>query len=101
MTKREEVARALGKARAEYLGSKAIQAAHPEGCDLYTLDAVLAALREPSEGMIQRGHHKIDWCRDEQDTSTPDGYAGAGTTCRQDLTDAWQAMIDQIPKEGK
>jgi hypothetical protein len=56
---------------------------------------------EPSEEMILKGHHQIDWCRDKQDTSVPEhetqrwkfGNKTGGTTCGDDIRDAYRAML--------
>ena len=57
--------------------------------------------REPTEAMIRAMHHQIDWCRNDQDTSDPVkpdqklviGGESFGTYCRDDLVDAYRAML--------
>lgn len=63
--------------------------------------------REPTEAMIFAMHHQIDWCRDDQNTyaleHTSQTDNGIGTTCKQDILDAYRAMISAAPlpqKEG-
>lgn len=56
--------------------------------------------REPTEDMIQEAHRQIDWCRNEENTHRPDHPSqtnGGGTSCRQDLIDAWDAMLAAAP----
>lgn len=57
--------------------------------------------REPTPAMIRAGHHQIDWCRNDQNTSEPehesqyDFHLGikAGTSCGEDIVDAYHAML--------
>jgi hypothetical protein len=61
---------------------------------------------EPTEEMILKGHHQIDWCRDKQDTSVPEhetqrwtvGKETGGTTCGDDIRDAYRAMLSANQK---
>lgn len=61
---------------------------------------------EPTEAMLAKGHHMIDWSRTDQPTNTNDNPlqkpGGVGTNCKEDLRDAWRAMIDArpLPTEG-
>ena len=60
---------------------------------------------EPTEEMLAAGHREIDWCRNNQNTHTNDHptqtRGGIGTTCKQDLIDAWGAMLAASPtREG-
>jgi hypothetical protein len=56
---------------------------------------------EPTPEMIRAGHHQIDWCRDKQNTSEPDhpsqketiGGEATGTSCADDVRDAYRAML--------
>lgn len=56
---------------------------------------------EPTEAMLAKGHHMIDWWRTDQPTNTNDNPlqkpGGVGTNCKEDLQDAWRAMIDARP----
>lgn len=75
----------------------------PEGMQLVPKD--------PTPEMILAGHQQIDWCRDGQNTQWPvhssqvavldkqgnDTGLNAGTTCEQDLTDAYRAMLAVAP----
>ncbi len=60
--------------------------------------------REPTEAMIWAGHHEIDWCRNGQATHIPDHPSqiddGVGTTCKQDICDAWIAMLNAASSNG-
>lgn len=57
--------------------------------------------REPTEAMLAAGHQQIDWWRDGQETLTNDHQSqtpgGVGTNCKQDLQDAWKAMLEALP----
>lgn len=57
--------------------------------------------KEPTPEMIFNGHHQIDWCRNDQNTHEvehPSQTAdGIGTTCGQDILDAWRAMLSAVP----
>ena len=57
--------------------------------------------REPTEAMLAAGHQQIDWCRNGQRTLTTDDPSqtpgGVGTNCKQDLQDAWKAMLEALP----
>lgn len=54
---------------------------------------------EPTEEMLRAGHRQIDWCRDGQDTRFGEPLRGpiVGTTCKQDLLDAWSDMLSAAP----
>ena len=66
--------------------------------------------KEPTDAMLMAGHRCIDWCRDGQNTYDNEDLSqtevkideivigNAGTTCKQDLIDAWQAMLAAAPK---
>ena len=66
--------------------------------------------KEPTDAMLMAGHRCIDWCRDGQNTYDNEDVSqtevkideivigNAGTTCKQDLIDAWQAMLAAAPK---
>lgn len=64
------------------------------------VDMVLVP-REPTDEMLKAGHQQIDWCRNTQRTATYDdpsqkeviGGKPVGTTCKEDLRDAWHAML--------
>lgn len=70
-----------------------------------TLDDLKAALADhglvavpanPTDVMLQAGHQEIDWCRSDQDTSQYDHVTQnmwGGTNCKQDVDDAYRAMI--------
>lgn len=52
--------------------------------------------REPTEAMLSKGHREIDWHRDGQSTfpnEHPSQTDAGGTSCKQDLIDAWKAML--------
>lgn len=53
----------------------------------------------PTEEMLRAGHQQIDWCRDGQDTRFGEPLRGpiVGTTCKQDLLDAWSDMLSAAP----
>jgi hypothetical protein len=58
---------------------------------------------EPTERMISRGHHRIDFDRSQQSTFDPHdksqrGALQAGTTCAEDVREAYQAMLAAAPK---
>lgn len=67
--------------------------------------------REPTRAMLEAGHQQIDWSRSDVNTNTMDHpsqtevwidgkvVAHAGSTCEEDLRDAWAAMIAAAPKE--
>lgn len=60
--------------------------------------------RIPTQAMILAGHHQIDWCRDDQQTHVPEHpsqHEGVGTTCKQDICDAWTAMLTAATKDGE
>lgn len=63
----------------------------------YLGDTHVDVPREPTEKMIYVMHHQIDWCRDDQDTHVPEHPSqtdnGIGTTCKQDICDAYKAAI--------
>lgn len=63
----------------------------------YLGDTHVDVPREPTEKMIYVMHHQIDWCRDDQDTHVPEHPSqtdnGIGTTCKQDICDAYEAAI--------
>lgn len=60
---------------------------------------------KPTPEMLLAGHHKIDWCRDGQKTNVMEDPSQVevisghtiGTTCKQDLADAWEAMLAAAP----
>ena len=60
--------------------------------------------REPTDEMLLKGHHQIDWWRDDQPTNTNDDPlqkpGGVGTTCKEDLLDAYRAMLSAAPSPG-
>ena len=60
--------------------------------------------REPTDEMLLKGHHQIDWGRDDQPTNTNDDPlqkpGGVGTTCKEDLRDAYRAMLSAAPSPG-
>ena len=60
--------------------------------------------REPTDEMLLKGHHQIDWGRDDQPTNTNDDPlqkpGGVGTTCKEDLRDAYRAMLSSAPSPG-
>ena len=60
--------------------------------------------REPTDEMLLKGHHQIDWGRDDQPTNTNDDplqkLGGVGTTCKEDLRDAYRAMLAAAPSPG-
>jgi len=78
--------------------AKAIRALEP------TSGEYVVVPREPTEAMILAGHHQIDWCRDDQQTHIPEHpsqqHEGLGTTCKQDICDAWTAMLNAATKDG-
>jgi hypothetical protein len=55
--------------------------------------------------MIHAGHHQIDWCRNDQATHLPEHPSqtdnGVGTTCKQDICDAWSAMLAASDREER
>jgi hypothetical protein len=58
---------------------------------------------EPTAKMISRGHHRIDFDRSQQNTFDPNdekqrGEFQAGTTCGEDVREAYQAMLAAAPK---
>ncbi len=58
---------------------------------------------EPTEKMIYRGHHRIDFDRSVQNTFDPHdenqrGSLRTGTTCAEDVREAYQAMLGAAPK---
>lgn len=58
-------------------------------------DVVLVP-REPTEAMIVAGHREIDWCRNDQNTHRPGHPSqteGGGSSCGDDVRDAYRAMI--------
>jgi hypothetical protein len=80
--------------RAEVLRSEAAVAV-PQGWRLVPI--------EPTAKMISRGHHRIDFDRSQQDTFDPNdekqrGEFQAGTTCGEDVREAYQAMLAAAPK---
>jgi hypothetical protein len=51
---------------------------------------------EPAEILIKAMHREIDWCRDDQNTyhlEHESQIEGSGTSCKEDLIDAYKAMI--------
>lgn len=60
--------------------------------------------REPTLHMLERGHHKIDFDRSDQNTeqmvhpSHFDAETGAGTSIETDMRDAWAAMLAAAPQ---
>lgn len=51
---------------------------------------------EPTEEMLRVMHDQIDWCREDQNTNIydhPSQSEDGGTNCRQDLIDAYRAML--------
>lgn len=59
--------------------------------------AAIAAMREPTEAMIEVGNDQIDWWRgthEKEWAPMPED----STTCEEDVKDAYQAMIDAILK---
>lgn len=59
---------------------------------------------EPTPEIIRAMHHKIDWCRDDQNTYEVEHPSqnpnGVGTTCKQDICDAYRAMIEALRREA-
>jgi hypothetical protein len=58
---------------------------------------------EPTARMISRGHHRIDFDRSNQSTFDPydesqRGGLNTGSTCAEDLREAYQAMLEAAPK---
>ena len=58
---------------------------------------------EPTTRMISRGHHRIDFDRSCQSTFDPydesqRGGLKIGSTCAEDLREAYQAMLAAAPK---
>lgn len=58
---------------------------------------------EPTDKMIYRGHHRIDFDRSAQNTFDPHdenqrGALRTGTTCAEDMREAYQAMLAAAPK---
>jgi hypothetical protein len=63
----------------------------------------------PTDEMLVLAHHLIDWCRNDQNTYLPEDESQtivvldgvvighAGTTCKQDLEDAYAAMWKAAP----
>ncbi len=58
---------------------------------------------EPTPEMLFSGHHRIDFDRSDQNTFDPNdenqrGETRTGTTCAEDLREAYQAMLDVAPE---
>ena len=58
---------------------------------------------EPTDKMIYRGHHRVDFDRSAQNTFDPHdenqrGALRTGSTCAEDLREAYQAMLGAAPK---
>jgi hypothetical protein len=59
--------------------------------------------QEPTEEMLLTGHHRIDFDRSDQCTFDPfdeaqRGATHTGTTCAEDLREAYQSMLDKAPQ---
>jgi hypothetical protein len=97
----EAIVDELRRQEPEHGGTYFIDAAHLDDTvidgrfDLYAIArAVLAAIREPSEGMRQAGES----IGDEECIPTNDGYAQLSADGE---TKIWQAMIDAMLAEGE
>lgn len=51
---------------------------------------------EPAHAMLLAGYNRIDWHRPPDDGRF-DGPVYAGSTCREDMQDAWAAMLAAAP----
>jgi len=65
------------------------------------LAVVREELAEPTPEMILAGHRQIDWCRDSQNTYLPEHPSqhpeGVGSSCGEDVADAFRAMLAASP----
>lgn len=59
--------------------------------------------QEPTDEMLLTGHHRIDFDRSDQCTFDPfdeaqRGATQTGSTCAEDLREAYQSMLDEAPE---
>lgn len=59
--------------------------------------------QEPTDEMLLTGHHRIDFDRSDQCTFDPfdeaqRGATQTGSTCAEDLREAYQSMLDKAPE---